>query len=57
MQWVIVVFPLLCQIFLKIGNSEFLTYGPNHNIQILGSYGCRDLNLVEKVHQILIVLV
>ena len=57
MQWIIVVLPLLCQISVRVGNSEFPTYGPNHSIQILGSYGCKDLDLVKKVYQILMVLV
>ena len=50
MQRVIVVLPLLGQILVRIGNNDFPIYGPNHSIQILGSYGCRDLDLVEKVY-------
>ena len=57
MQWVVVVFPLLGQILVRIGNSEFPIYGPNHSIQVLGSCGCRDLDLVEKVNQVLTVFI
>ena len=50
MQLVVVVLTLLGQILVRIGNGEFPIYGPNHSIQILGGYGCRDLNLVKKVY-------
>ena len=44
------VLPLLGMILVRIGNNEFLIYGPNHRIQILGGCDFRDLNLVEKVY-------
>ena len=50
-------FPFFRQIFIRVGNSEFPTYRPNHGIQILRSCGCRDLDLIEKVYQILVMLV
>ena len=50
MQRVIVVLPLLGKILVRIGNNEFLIYGPNHIIQILEGCGCRDFDLVEKVY-------
>ena len=43
------VLPLLGMILVRIGNNEFPIYGPNHRIQILGSCGCTDLDLVKKV--------
>ena len=47
---IVVVLPLLGQILVGIENSEFPIYGPNHSIQILGGYGCWDLDLVEQVY-------
>ena len=50
MQRVVAVLPLFGQILVRIGNGELPIDGPNHSIQILGSYGCKDLDLVEQVY-------
>ena len=50
MQRIVVVLPLLGQILVEIGNSEFPIYGPNHSIQILGGCGCWNLDMVEHVY-------
>ena len=50
MQQIVVVLPLLGQILARIGDGKFPIDGPNHSIQLLGGYGCRDLDLVEQVY-------
>ena len=57
MQRIVVVLPLLGQILVEIGNSEFPIYGPNHSIQILGGCDYGDLDLVKKVYQVSTVFV